>query len=665
MSLESNCSNTTAINYNPYADENASEGCVFSEEPFVEEGILRCVEGATTEQIQSCIFAVNYLAENNYFEGSGDVNIGLGDCSSAVSEEQWFWISLMYMEAPTTNTMHVYDVESMVDDTIDSYLEYFIENPNEEYSINGGYATMRDILVGEYIGIYSDCVLGCMDLDALNYSSAANGDNGSCLYAEDVSGCMSESSTNFNPYATVSDGSCYTLEMGWKGASNDFDCPIINALGEVGEAYYDFNRYVSVQPLSLDSASLHLTDIHNSAPVFIGNDGDSKATQNSVYKIGGFKDQIEASGWDISISDPTEQSYVFRIAESIFVDIDLFVEILMENIPDEHKSQVVIKDNDGNSIWDSFNLYEINEFTSDRIALGNWEFLGCEGGDIIIPKYNLYSVVVSDINVELGSIDFSEALSVANISSDVLGCTDSEAIGYNPLANVDDGSCVAVVYGCSDSEAVNYNPDANFGNGNNAVDCIYDENIEIVEGCTTPNAVNYNQNANANDGSCVYEEIDLDILGCTDNSANNYDVDANVDNDSCVYDAIDISGCIFDIANNYNPDATIDDGSCTFDVVADVIEGCTDIDATNYDSEANLSIDSCVYDDVVVNILGCTDSKATNYNSDANVDNGLCDYATNQKETPTYKTPLIIGGAVLLFVVGSYFLFSGKNKSKK
>ena len=36
------------------------------------------------------------------------------------------------------------------------------------------------------------------------------------------------------------------------------------------------------------------------------------------------------------------------------------------------------------------------------------------------------------------------------------GCTTLESLNYNPLANVDNGSCVTPIYGCANPTAFNY-----------------------------------------------------------------------------------------------------------------------------------------------------------------------------------------------------------------
>ena len=70
------------------------------------------------------------------------------------------------------------------------------------------------------------------------------------------------------------------------------------------------------------------------------------------------------------------------------------------------------------------------------------------------------------------------------------GCTNPNADNYDPLANLDNGSCQVV--GCQDPLADNFNPQANV-----ASPCIF-------YGCTVQGALNYDPSANTDDGSCVF-----------------------------------------------------------------------------------------------------------------------------------------------------------------
>ena len=60
-----------------------------------------------------------------------------------------------------------------------------------------------------------------------------------------------------------------------------------------------------------------------------------------------------------------------------------------------------------------------------------------------------------------------------NINNIVYGCTDTSAFNYDPLACVDDGSCIAKIFGCANSTALNYQSFTNTNDGS----CIYDINI--------------------------------------------------------------------------------------------------------------------------------------------------------------------------------------------
>ena len=80
--------------------------------------------------------------------------------------------------------------------------------------------------------------------------------------------------------------------------------------------------------------------------------------------------------------------------------------------------------------------------------------------------------------------------------------------------------CQGSGYGCTDANALNYDPSATIDDGS----CCY------VAGCTDPTANNYNVNACYDDGSCVFP-----VYGCTDPIATNYDPLATIDDGSCCY----------------------------------------------------------------------------------------------------------------------------------
>ena len=180
------------------------------------------------------------------------------------------------------------------------------------------------------------------------------------------------------------------------------------------------------------------------------------------------------------------------------------------------------------------------------------------------------------------------------------GCIDSLAINYNDAVNTDDGSCyynagctnplyleydaaydyddgtcaTLIVLGCMDSTALNYNPLANVE--------LEGSCIEVIEGCTNQLAFNYNPNANVEDGSCIPV-----IYGCIDATMFNYCDTCNTDNNSCIPFYY---GCTDSTALNYDYNANADNESCIYPYY-----GCTDVTAINYNVEANIEDSTCYY----------------------------------------------------------------------
>jgi hypothetical protein len=179
----------------------------------------------------------------------------------------------------------------------------------------------------------------------------------------------------------------------------------------------------------------------------------------------------------------------------------------------------------------------------------------------------------------------------------VLGCMDPLAFNYDPLANTElIGSCIAVVTGCMQPLAFNYNPNANTP----------DNCIPIIYGCMSQLAINYDSLANTDDGSCIAV-----VLGCTDTLAFNWNPNANVDDSTCVPV---IYGCINPVMFNYCNTCNTNDGSCI-----EILYGCTDSTMFNYNSLANVDNNSCI-----PFIYGCTDPSALNYNASANTEDFSC-----------------------------------------
>ena len=237
----------------------------------------------------------------------------------------------------------------------------------------------------------------------------------------------------------------------------------------------------------------------------------------------------------------------------------------------------------------------------------------------------------------------------------VYGCTDIEAVNYNPEATSDDGSCV-VIPTCGEGESaltiqVNGNDSlADLGFYYSVywsltdayglhVDLVYDYSqyeMAAAYGCLADGCYNFflydygwepgmaSVDVTIGDNTTTYEvgpnqfeaafaigvntegcEVTIPVYGCTDSGAMNYNPDANTEDGSCLYPC--------ECPEVYDP-------VCGYDYFTG------DYVTFNNACEAECWNAWIVWDGDCADqpIYGCTNPEALNYNPDATDDDGSC-----------------------------------------
>ncbi|MFM9004388.1 MAG: T9SS type A sorting domain-containing protein, partial [Flavobacteriales bacterium] len=180
------------------------------------------------------------------------------------------------------------------------------------------------------------------------------------------------------------------------------------------------------------------------------------------------------------------------------------------------------------------------------------------------------------------------------------GCMAVEACNYNAAASIDDGSCLFVGSACDDGHTETQNDFVN-------ADCVC---LGDIIGCTALSACNYNPNATLGDFSCVFPGDPCDD-GNADTFNDVYGFDC-----TCMGEEVFVPGCTEPNACNYNMSATTDDGSCLF-----IGEPCDDGDPSTI---LDVITVDCICQGQILNVLGCTVPEACNYLPEATIDDGSC-----------------------------------------
>jgi gliding motility-associated-like protein len=130
--------------------------------------------------------------------------------------------------------------------------------------------------------------------------------------------------------------------------------------------------------------------------------------------------------------------------------------------------------------------------TSQNASAYSWNFGDGQTGSSndLSAQNHVFDVPFGTYTVTLTANQGPQCSDVASvtITVNVCGCTDPLGTNYNPLANVNDGSCVYPT-GCTDPLALNYDPNALIEDGS----CEYARPEVIAPNVFSPNADNNNE----------------------------------------------------------------------------------------------------------------------------------------------------------------------------
>ena len=448
-----------------------------------------------------------------------------------------------------------------------------------------------------------------------------------------VFGCMDPNALNYDSLATIDDGSCsYPIQI--------YGCMDPNSA--------NFNPWATAPDYSCQAGPTSCQTGGSPLEIVLTPD---QWPQETSWQL--FTDSI-------MVAEAQLGSYTGAIP-----GVPLSTFICVDELLDYY---IVVNDSYGDGMGGS---------TSGGTMDGNLQIFDCVSNEL----FNLIDTVPnSNFGNQFTSSEFQAP--VCTTVPPISGCMDPFSVEYNPLAVIDDGSCLTPrVEGCTDSSAFNYDPNANT---NEVISGIY--TLQILDGASDGwggtwlglkqgDWISPQYEMGPNDGNSISFDIDLNsyqpvyayvfttqqsILSISQIAFNLSGPEGDTILDVIYWDAIPfpfilesnslptfgetcipvILGCTDATAFNYDPLANTDDNSCVPIIVGcmnplafnynplanvddpslciPVIVGCMDSTAYNYDPSANTP-GTCI-----PVVLGCTDPTAFNYNPNANVDDNSC-----------------------------------------
>ena len=412
-------------------------------------------------------------------------------------------------------------------------------------------------------------ILGCTDATALNYSAAANVDDGSCTYC--VMGCMDATANNYNVNATCDDGSCT----------------------------YDLHRWTNCA----DGSKANLT--FNGLANTVANNNAFLAAMTALQPL------ITGTTYSVKLTDTSCWSYDGSYAQTTHITTTQATTEIKPNcactpappLPIFHKFQACPNSHDyattGNNGAVSIGLIgnaTITEASSLQFhnltgPLGNAQIIEMEvGGYFYCYTYKGTTTDDTLPTIVHQTSDFTTTSVIADCAS--CGVPTGVASTFHEWKE------------CGTSDYINL---VGSGLGNTSPN-----NVSFYTAVGSPVA---GQFVDIDGGQTCWEYIQQ-TASASGNGFQALSTGTSSIHTSCAAcQTVTVYGCTDSTANNYNASATVDDGSCTYTT------GCTDPTATNYNANAVLDDGSCYFC-----VYGCDDPTATNYSPSATCNDGTCNY---------------------------------------